>query len=64
MPFDEVMGKFAKGRLHSGSSGGPVVKDRSQAVAIMLSEKRKSKKNPEYRSKGSLDKAMGKVGSY
>lgn len=30
------MGEFARGRLHSGE-GGPVVRDRKQATAIMLS---------------------------
>lgn len=43
MPFDEVMGKFKRGSLHSGSKGGPTVTNRKQAVAIMLSEKRSSK---------------------
>jgi hypothetical protein len=41
MPFDQVMHKFKKGKLHSGSKKGPTVKDRSQAIAIMLSEKKK-----------------------
>lgn len=40
MPFDEVMGKFKRGSLHSGSSSGPKVRDRQQAIAIMMSEKR------------------------
>ena len=39
MPWNKVMGEFAKGTLHSGK-GGPVVKKRKQAVAILLSEKR------------------------
>jgi Family of unknown function (DUF6496) len=41
MPSKEVMGKFKKGTLHSGSKKGPKVKNRQQAIAIMLSEKRK-----------------------
>lgn len=41
MPWQEVMGKYKRGELHSGSKKGPVVRDRDQAVAIMLSEKRK-----------------------
>lgn len=41
MPFQEVMHKFKKGELHSGSKHGPKVKNRKQALAIMLSEKRK-----------------------
>lgn len=40
MPFTEVMSKFKHGMLHSGSKKGPKVKDRKQAVAIMMSEKR------------------------
>lgn len=42
MPFDEVMQKWAAGNLHSGSKTGPKVKNQKQAVAIMLSEKRKA----------------------
>lgn len=41
-PFDEVMSKFKKGKLHSGSKSGPPVKNRKQAVAIMLHEKREA----------------------
>ena len=41
MPYTEVMHKFAAGKLHSGSKHGPAVKNRKQAIAIMLSEKRK-----------------------
>ena len=40
MPWDQVLEKFAKGKLHSGSKHGPKVKSRKQALAIMLSEKR------------------------
>ena len=42
MPYDEVMHKFGKGNLHSGSKRGPKVTSQKQAVAIMLSEKRKA----------------------
>jgi hypothetical protein len=35
------MRKFKKGKLHSGSKKGPVVKSKKQAVAIMLSSARK-----------------------
>lgn len=38
------MGKFKRGKLHSGSKQGPKVKNRKQAIAIMLSEKRDEKK--------------------
>jgi len=40
VPYDEVLHKFKHGTLHSGS--GDKVTDRKQAVAIMLSEKRKA----------------------
>lgn len=40
MPSSEVLHKFKAGQLHSGGPGGPVVKNRKQAIAIMLSEKR------------------------
>lgn len=43
MPSSEVMHEFKHGRLHSGSKRGPKVKSRKQAIAIMLSEKRKEK---------------------
>jgi hypothetical protein len=43
MPSEEVMGKFKRGQLHSGSKRGPKVKGRGQAIAIMMSEKRKEK---------------------
>jgi len=51
MPWDEVMHKWKAGTLHSGSKKGPAVKNRKQAIAIMLSEKRKSAGKPEYRAK-------------
>ena len=51
MPWNEVMDKWKSGALKSGGSGKPV-KSQKQAVAIMLSEKRKSKTNPEYRAGG------------
>ena len=40
MPWNEVMGKFKHGELHSGSKHGPKVKNRKQAIAIMMSEQR------------------------
>lgn len=49
MPYDKVMSKWKAGTLKSGGSG-KTVKSRNQAIAIMLSEKRKSKTKPEYRS--------------
>ncbi len=45
MPFDEVLPKFKRGDLRS-SSGQPVT-DRKQAIAIMLSEKKKAEAGDE-----------------
>lgn len=51
MPFDQVMGKWKAGTLHSGSPTGKKVKSQKQAVAIMLSEKRAAKAGKkEYQS--------------
>lgn len=51
MPWNEVMSKWKAGRLKSGGSGAPV-KGQKQAVAIMLSEKRKAKAGKkEYQAK-------------
>lgn len=41
MPSSEVMHEYKSGKLRSGSKHGPKVKNRKQAIAIMLSEKRK-----------------------
>lgn len=38
------MKKFKKGKLHSGSSDGPIVTNPKQAIAISLSEAKVSKK--------------------
>lgn len=52
MPWNEVMHKWGKGQLHSGSKSGPAVKSQKQAVAIMLSEKRKAQGGKsEYKAK-------------
>jgi hypothetical protein len=40
MPWNEVMGKWKAGKLHSGSKSGPKVGSQKQAIAIMMSEKR------------------------
>lgn len=55
------MHKFKAGQLHSGSKKGPQVNNRKQAIAIMLSEKRKAAGKPEYRahSGGNLSDLMG-----
>ena len=36
--ISKVMTEYNKGKLHSGSKSGPVVKSRAQATAIALSE--------------------------
>jgi len=41
MPADEIMKDFAAGTLHSGK-GGPIVKSRPQALAILESYRRKT----------------------
>ena len=38
----KVLHEFKEGTLHSGSSKGPKVKNRKQAIAIALSEQRKA----------------------
>jgi hypothetical protein len=59
MPFDQVMPKFKAGTLHSGSKAGPKVRSRKQAVAIMLSEKRKAQLGKaEYMPKVKLPNAF------
>jgi len=45
MPSSAVMGKFKHGKLHSGSKKGKKVKNRKQAIAIMMSEKRNESKH-------------------
>ena len=44
MPSEDVMHEFKAGRLRSGSKRGPKVKNRKQAIAILLSERRKEGK--------------------
>ena len=57
MPWDEVMHKYAAGKLRSGS--GHKVSSRAQALAIMMSEKRKAGAGKsEYKSRGSALKHM------
>jgi hypothetical protein len=45
MPSKDVMKKFAKRKLHSGSKTGPVVTNPRQAKAIAASEARAEKKH-------------------
>jgi hypothetical protein len=42
--IENTMKEFKKGTLHSGSSTGPKVTSRKQAIAIAMSEKRKAAK--------------------
>lgn len=43
-PSSEVMSEYKRGSLRSGSKRGPKVRNRKQAIAIMLSERRKEGK--------------------
>ena len=45
--IEKVMGEFKEKKLHSGSKKGPLVKDRKQAVAIAMSEAKKTAKMPK-----------------
>ena len=48
----KVMHEFAEGKLHSGSKHGPEVTNPKQAIAIALSEARKSgEKTPKKKKK-------------
>ena len=50
MPWNQVMAKFAAGKLKSGSGG--TVTNRKQAIAIMMSEKRAAEGGKkEYKAK-------------
>lgn len=61
MPWNEVMGKAKRGELHSGSSSGPKVTSHKQAVAIMLSEKRKAASGKtEYKAKDTSKRGQKK----
>lgn len=60
MPSDQVMKEFGKGNLHSGSKEGPVVKNRTQAVAIMLSERKKEGKPVKRKSSRSGGRSSGR----
>ena len=53
MPWNEVLGKWKGGELHSGSKSGPAVHNQKQAIAIMLSEKRAAGEGKkEYQASG------------
>ena len=40
-----IMTEFSKGQLHSGSTTGPVVRNRKQAIAIGMNEQRQQGKS-------------------
>lgn len=61
MPWDKVMSKFKSGSLKSG--GKTPVHDRKQAIAIMLSEKRKAGEGKkEYQSKSKKGRGFASLG--
>ena len=39
----QTLHEFKRGALHSGSKQGPLVRNRSQAIAIALSQARRAK---------------------
>lgn len=53
MPSDRVMHEYKHGTLRSGSKHGPRVKSRAQALAILMSEKRKEGKRGKKKGRGS-----------
>ncbi len=50
--MEKTMKEYGKGKLHSGSKHGAVVKSRKQAIAIGLSESGLSKKLKGYYTGG------------
>ena len=61
----KVMREFGKGELHSGSKEGPVVKSPKQAIAIALSEARKSgAKIPAKKAEGGPVASKGPRSAY
>lgn len=58
----KVMKEFKEGKLHSGSKKGPEVKNPKQAIAIALSEARKSgeKVSPKKQTKEGHKRSKGK----
>lgn len=59
MPYDQVMSKWKAGTLKSGGDGAPV-KSQKQAVAIMLSEKKKAEEGKKEYQPSAWDKATRK----
>lgn len=62
----KVLREYGKGKLHSGSKKGPKVKSRKQAIAIALSQARKSGEKvappPRRVTKGHYGKRGGRKG--
>lgn len=62
MPKDVpgVMREWKAGKLHSGSSKGPIARNQKQAVAIALSEQRQQGKSvpPPHGSRGGAMRAL------
>jgi hypothetical protein len=61
MPAREIMKKFKKGELHSGSPSGPVVKNPRQAKAILLSYVRKEGGDVKPAKRSRLAEAFAKA---
>jgi len=64
MPSSEVMHKWKKGKLKSGSKKGKTVKSHKQAVAIMMSEKRNEDKHGgkyKHKGRGKHDQMLKKI---
>lgn len=65
MPSSEVMHKWKKGKLKSGSKHGKKVTSHKQAVAIMLSEKRNEAKHggkyEHHKKGGKHDRMLKKI---
>jgi Family of unknown function (DUF6496) len=59
MPASQVMKKFHKGQLHSGSKRGKVVTDPKQAKAIQISEARDEGHDIPQRGKAARNKRLG-----
>lgn len=53
MPSENVMHEYKAGKLRSGSKRGPKVKNRKQAIAILMSERRKEGKRVSKRGRSS-----------
>lgn len=62
MPSSQVMDKWKAGKLRSGGPGGKKVTSQKQAVAIMLSEKRKEDQNGGKYPEGGFGLAKGHGG--